>query len=59
MKRTLENCSLIQRCVKRGVGEPRQFKDINQCEGYARNEHDDEPCDICQKCKMCTMYGVE
>ena len=59
MKRTLENCSLIQRCVKRGIGEPRQFKDTNQCEGYARAEYDDEPCDICQHCKLCTMYGVE
>lgn len=51
MKRTLDNCTLIKECVKKGIGEPKQYYNIERCEGYARSEYDDEPCEKCKKCK--------
>ena len=53
MTRTIENCTLIKKCVKNGLGEPDRFWNINRCEGYQKNEHDDEPCEQCKKCKYC------
>ena len=58
MKRTIENCSLIKRCVSDGIGKPNidnTTENINKCEGYQVSEYDDEPCEICKKCKYCTM----
>lgn len=49
--RTLDNCSLIQKMIKRGIGEPEQYHNINKCLGYQRGETDDEPCEICKRCK--------
>ena len=31
--RTIENCSIIQRCVKAGIGEPQRWYNIERCEG--------------------------
>ena len=55
MQRTLENCSLIKKCVKRGIGEPTQYYNINRCEGYAKSDYD-EPCEVCKRCKFCITY---
>ena len=54
MKRTFENCTLIKRCIRAGIGEPEQHPNLNKCVGYARSENDDEPCEKCKKCKLCT-----
>lgn len=48
--KTLENCSLIKRCIEIGIGKPKQ--DDKTCEGYATDEMDDEPYYICKKCKF-------
>lgn len=53
MQRTIENCSLIKSCVKKGIGEPKRFWHINKCEGYQKDENDDEPCEKCKSCKYC------
>jgi hypothetical protein len=45
MKRTLQNCKLVQK-----YGEPKQYD--NRCEGFGRSDFDDEPCNICKKCKL-------
>ena len=34
MIRTLENCSLIQKCVRKGIGEPEQRNGV--CLGYQK-----------------------
>jgi hypothetical protein len=57
-KRTTENCTLIKKAVKKGVGTP----DIvnGKCMGYSngsQDREDDEPCLICMDCKLNTMYG--
>lgn len=57
--RTIENCTLIQKCVKKGIGEPQQWHFINKCEGYQRGENDDEPCEQCKKCKFCISNEKE
>lgn len=49
--RTLDNCSLIKKMIKSGIGEPEQMYNINKCLGYQRSENDDEPCEICKGCK--------
>ena len=54
MKRTLENCSLIQKCVRKGIGEPEQRNGF--CGGYQRGEDDDEPCEKCKCCKLNIHY---
>lgn len=51
MQRTLDNCDLIKRCVKAGMGEPKQYYFLNRCEGYTRSEYNNEPCEKCKKCK--------
>lgn len=50
MMRTLENCSLIQKCVRKGIGEPEQRNGV--CLGYQKGENDDEPCEKCKSCKL-------
>ena len=48
MKRTYENCSLQKRTGRAG-------KDGNgMCMGFGRSDTDDEPCEICKKCKLYT-----
>ena len=53
MPRTIENCTLIKKGIKQGIGEPTRFYNVNKCEGYAKSEVDDEPCEQCKKCKFC------
>ena len=50
MKRTFENCTLIQKCVRSGIGEPERRN--GKCLGYQKGENDDEPCEICKKCSL-------
>lgn len=57
MQRTLENCTLIQKCVRRGIGNPEQRN--GKCMGYQKSENDDEPCEICKSCKLNEYYGIE
>lgn len=57
--RTLDNCSLIQKMIKQGIGEPEQYHNINKCLGYQRSENDDEPCSICKRCKYNISFSEE
>lgn len=50
--RTLENCSLIKKAVRRGIGEPEQRN--GKCLGYGGDE--DEPYYICAGCRLCEDY---
>jgi hypothetical protein len=52
MKRTLHNCWLIKK-----FGKPEQ-KD-GKCQGFARSEYDDEPCERCKECKLNEHYEQE
>lgn len=49
-KRTLEHCRLI---TKMGV-KPRQHD--GKCDGFQKAVNNDEPCNICMKCKLNTFY---
>lgn len=48
MKRTPFNCRYMKK-MERYIGAP----DIvnNTCIGYQKSEIDDEPCEVCKKCK--------
>lgn len=35
MTRTLDNCSVIKKQIKRGIGEPERYCNINKCLGYS------------------------
>ena len=48
-KRTTENCGLMKRY---GQAEVKDGK----CLGFAKSEHDDEPCETCKKCKLQQSY---
>lgn len=50
MKRTLENCRLVRK-----YGAPQQHNGI--CEGFAKSNVDDEPHNVCQKCKLHYLYS--
>lgn len=52
MKRTLENCRLVK-----AYGAPRQYDGV--CEGFGTSETNDEPCAICQKCKLHYLFYDE
>lgn len=54
MKRTLENCSLIQQGRRKGIGEPQQRNGV--CLGYQKDKNDDEPCEKCKTCKLNISY---
>ena len=49
MKRTLNNCRLVTK-----YGKPNQYNGV--CEGFATSSTNDEPCDICKKCKSHYLY---
>ncbi len=53
MKRTLENCSLIKHGIYIGVGRPEQRN--GSCMGFTTVGCDDEPCETCKNCKLCTQ----
>lgn len=48
-KRTLNHCRLITQ-----FGKPRQHD--GKCDGFQKSGTDDEPCEICRKCKLNTFY---
>ena len=52
MSRTIDNCSLIKKNAKSGVGAPDRFYNINKCEGYV----DAETGESCHKCKKCKYF---
>lgn len=56
MKRTIYNCTLIEKCVRKGIGEPQRFPQENLCCGYAKSEYDDEPCEQCGTCRLNLFY---
>jgi hypothetical protein len=49
-KRTLEHCGLITKMQE----NPRQLN--GKCEGFQKSTFDDEPCEICKKCKLHIYY---
>ena len=53
-KRTPQNCSLIKRGLREGIGSP-QIYDDGKCMGYSHSE-DDEPCETCKECKWNTSF---
>lgn len=53
MKRTLQNCTLIKKCVTDGIGTPKQYD--NKCEGYTLGDGE-EPVKQCKKCKLNENY---
>jgi len=52
MKRTLYNCFLIKK-----FGKPTQID--GKCQGFARSEYDDEPCERCKECELNEHYEPE
>jgi len=50
MKRTLDNCRLVQK-----YGKPPQYNGM--CEGQATSPTNDEPCEICKNCKLHYLNG--
>jgi len=58
MTKTLENCSLIKKMVKKGEGEPERLFNINKCLGYQKGEDDDEPCEICKRCRLLASIEI-
>ena len=48
--RTLDNCKLIQK-----YGRPNQYDGM--CEGFGASRINDEPCRVCQKCKLNYLYN--
>ncbi len=50
MIRTLSNCSLITKMKIK----PQQKN--GKCEGFAKSEYDDEPCEICKECRLNEFY---
>jgi len=48
--RTLDNCKLVQE-----YGRPNQYDGM--CEGFGTSETNDEPCRICQECKLNYLYN--
>ena len=53
MKRTLDHCGLI---TKMGDKDCPPKQTDGKCEGYQKSSTDDEPCEICKKCKLNEMY---
>lgn len=49
-KRTLDHCGLITRMG----GKPQQQN--GKCDGFQKSNDNDEPCEICMKCKLNTFY---
>lgn len=56
-EKTLIDCDLVLGCIDIGIGRPRQYD--GKCEGYAKSDYDDEPCERCKNCELNTMYGIE
>lgn len=54
MKKTIENCRLIKRAIRIGIGSP-EIRN-NLCMGYSHGQDDDEPHPLCQQCKI---SGIE
>jgi hypothetical protein len=57
-RRTIENCRVIKRAIWQGEGRPLKEKLNNKtyCQGYQRNEQDDEPYDECKGCHLNIFY---
>lgn len=52
--RTIENCSLVKK-----MGGAKPDKDGRKCVGFGKSDEDDEPCEICQNCKLNAYYEPE
>ena len=55
MKRTLDHCGLITKMGDKD-SPPKQIN--GKCEGYQKSCINDEPCEICKRCKLC-IYNEE
>ena len=57
-KRTIENCKVIERGVRKGEGEPLKEEHNGKmfCQGYQRSEQDDEPYEECKNCRLNIFY---
>lgn len=53
MKRTLENCFLI----KQTNSKPEQYG--GKCTGFGKSETDDEPSEVCKKCRLNVYFEEE
>jgi hypothetical protein len=55
-RRTIENCSVVKKAVRTGLGEPENQN--GRCLGYAGSygPDDDEPCEECKACKLNTAF---
>ena len=51
-----ERCEKPSQCILEGM-EP--VEDKIPCIGYGRAENDDEPCEMCKKCLICSDYEEE
>lgn len=59
MTRTIYNCSVVQKQVNRGIGKPEQYYNLNKCLGYAKSDNNDEPCEICKRCRLHLSFEEE
>lgn len=57
MKRTVENCAFIKKMLKKRQRPPEKQGEL--CLGYGKAYGDDEPCDTCKKCILCTAHENE
>jgi hypothetical protein len=57
-RRTIENCKVIKSVVKDGIEKP-LIEVLNgkiYCQGYQKNESDDEPYEGCINCHINIFY---
>lgn len=52
MIRTLDNCVLIKKYWR-----PRQTDGV--CIGFGKSETDDEPCEVCKRCRLNSNFEQE
>ena len=51
-KRTLEHCRLITE-----FGKPKQTD--GKCDGFQASSENDEPCEVCKRCRLNTFYETD
>jgi len=56
-KVTMENCYLIKKNERLGIGTPEKHGKF--CCGYQKGDMDDEPSEKCKRCKQYEFYWLE